>query len=363
MMFLNIKSLAVLSLLFILLPAHAYSITTIYTWKDSNGVSNYGDDPSNAPAGAKVAVFQSQPETRLANLNQSDSEDSQPSEVTQGLFAVELVKELGLKKNPSPQSAAKVLTEVRIAPPQGRWDLNQPMTPELTTRLRQLTVASTKGGWLGVPEDQALLAFDTSAAVLGLGIPGASPPNNESSDEERAANPSIPSPNEMPNPTPFYNPSEAIYTTFPILAAPPLVTFVTPFPDFYPYYYWYPVLGGFWAGSIYYSGYYVLNTHRFFHDHYGYNYNNRMIGPSPRTISGQIQGRIIKNQLQSPPRSIQTSAGSSRTIGGVQRLYSPVSYQVSHRPSIRSQNTQVSSPLINRSAVRSHASSHGRSVR
>jgi hypothetical protein len=375
-MFLKIKMPAVLSLLFVFLPALAYSNSTIYKWKDSNGVMNFGDDRASAPAGAKVTVFQSQTETSLPSYNQSDAEDPQPSEITQGQFAVELVKELGLKKNSSPRNAVKILEEVRIAPSLGRWGLNQPMTPELTLRLRQLTVASAREGWLGLPEDKVLLAFDTSAAILGLSIPGAGPPASESSSQEEPPSSSLPPPDQEPPPMPSYDSSEGIYSTYPILAAPPLVSFVTPLPDYYPYYYWYPVLGGFWAGGFYYSGYYVLNTNRYYHDHYGQNYyndhHNRVIGPSPSTISGQVHGRVIKNQIRSSQRPISNYSGSLRSVRSTQRISTPAQYQqrlsslvtpVFHNPSIRVQNSHFSAPSVNRSGGRTQASYHGRSGR
>ncbi|MHB8481450.1 MAG: DUF4124 domain-containing protein [Nitrospiria bacterium] len=378
-MFPNIKRFAVPSLLLIFLSASAYPMTPVYMWKDSNGVSNFGDDPAGAPAGAKVTVlpensnFQNVSETVLTNMETNGAQDPPPLAVTQGAFAVQLVKELGLRKDASPREAAGILSSVRIAPPLGRWFLSQPMTPELTARLRQLSVAAAKEGWIKIPENQALLAFDTSAAVLGLNISVSEPPPRESPyEEEPSVSPAAASPVETPpiqpnndispaeeeQSMPAENAPDVIYSAYPILAAPPLISFITPLPAFYPYYSWYPVSGGFWCNNYFYPGYYVLNTNQFFYNNFGYNYNDRrFIGLNPGAIGGQVQGRIINSQFQSLPQTRPNLSGL-RSMPGRRILNSPsipLRSSVNSGPrtgSIRSQNTYFSPRLMNKPAVR-----------
>ena len=45
------------------------------------------------------------------------------------------------------------------------------MSPELTVRLRKLTVAAADRGWITLTPEQGLLAFDTASALVGLTIP------------------------------------------------------------------------------------------------------------------------------------------------------------------------------------------------
>ena len=317
----------------------------------------------SAPAGARVSAF---PETVSTHGETDGARNAHPSAVTEGVFVVQLVKELGLRKGAVPRDAAKILSSVRIAPPLGRWLLDQPMTPELTARLRQLTVASANEGWIDIPENQALLAFDTSAAVLGLNIPTPDLPARETqteeesslSPEETPAPEAPPAPPDAPFPAeampimPAGDTAEIIYSTYPILAAPPFFTFMAPLPLFYSYYDWFPVSGGFWCSNRFYSGYYVLNGNRFFNNQSGYDNGHRWIGPSPRTISGQVQGRIINRQFQNYPQA-RTSWNPP-----------PISHRswvdpASRARSIRSQNPYFSSRSLNKPVVRSQPYSFG----
>ena len=61
--------------------------------------------------------------------------------------------------------------QVRIALRLGDWELGETMTSQLTTRLRTLTGSAAQMGWITVTPEQALLAFDTAAALLGVRIP------------------------------------------------------------------------------------------------------------------------------------------------------------------------------------------------
>lgn len=218
------------ALLFILISDPARSETAIYAWQDVNGVIAFSDNPSNAPNDAQVKVLSqdSQPqtvsETVSAQLVAPQLPEPSPRVVTQGEFAVQLVEELGLADQPTAEEAADLLTSIRISPRLGQWELNQPMSPELTVRLRKLTVAAAEMEWITLTPEQVLLAFDTASALLGLTIP-------------------VTAGLEGPSDSPY-----------PIAEAPPLVYVVTPPPDIYPYYLWTPVTGGFWWGNVLFPG-------------------------------------------------------------------------------------------------------------
>ncbi|WDT81860.1 MAG: hypothetical protein MPW14_09145 [Candidatus Manganitrophus sp.] len=66
--------------------------------------------------------------------------------MTQGAFAVQLVRELGLEEDADPEEAADLLTRIRVTPRLGRWELSAPITPALVSRLRTLTVSAAQRG-------------------------------------------------------------------------------------------------------------------------------------------------------------------------------------------------------------------------
>jgi uncharacterized membrane protein YgcG len=236
---------------------------TIYSWEDESGAVTFSDDPTRAPSDAQVKVWSSYsappttPEARPAETTASaaiqNTVETAPDEMTQdqesplvatqGEFAVELVAELGLGMEVGEEEAIDLLTRARIAPPLGEWEPDQPMTPELTVRLRTLTVAATQEGWLSLTPEQALLAFDTTAALLGVAIPA------------------TPAPESPENPD-----SD--------LDVPPLVYVTPPPPAVVSYYSWFPVAGGFWWYGTWFDGFFILTNfhshpfhhHRFFFD-------------------------------------------------------------------------------------------------
>ena len=134
-----------------------------------------------------------------------------------------------------------MLSGVRIAPRLGNWELNEVMTPELTTRLRTLTVSAAQRGWLTVTPEQALLAFDTAAALLGINIPiltGKSAP------------------------------------AAPLLSVqvPPLIYLSPPPAPVYSFYSWVPITGGFFWRGVNIHGFFALHglhlKGHFFNDHH-----------------------------------------------------------------------------------------------
>jgi hypothetical protein len=294
----------VLVLFSFLLLTPAYSSAEIYSWKDANGVRTYSNDASQAPADAHVMV-------RTANATSNAafepaSGDTAPPPIperplhvaTQGVFAMQLVRELGLEQSAQAEEAADLLTSVRIAPPRGEWLFDQPMTPELTGRLRQLTVAAATMGWLTLTPEQALLAFDTTAALLNVGIPA-------------------PTDQEMVSTAPY-----------PIAEMPPLLDFYAPVPIFFPYYIWTPVVGGFWWDNVWFSGFFVLNVNRFCSDRHYPGFRDRFGSLDPGHISHHVRGHIVDHQVRALPasrtvRSIQNGRLGARSAPAFNRAIHP----------------------------------------
>jgi len=302
--------LCILPAAFVLRPAS--STASIYSWRDSSGVTTYSNNPPTNSGNAQVAVRTTEPAplerlgpassgTMLANADQPQIPERSPYMATQAEFAVQLVKELGLGQPADASQAADVLTNLRIVPALGEWNFDQPMTPELTIRLRQLTVAAAGRGAITITPEQALLAFDTTAALLNVDIPA-------SNDQDTV--------------------SDAPY---PIADLPPLIDFSSPPPSFYPYYIWTPIAGGFWWVNAFFPGFYVLNVGLFcnhYADHYyGHSYYNpykhdgyhrdysgsraRFASIDPGHISHHVQGHIEDHALRSRPAYDAARATSS----------------------------------------------------
>ncbi|MDH3669749.1 MAG: DUF4124 domain-containing protein [Gammaproteobacteria bacterium] len=169
-------SVALFFALFAIAASPAYS--TIYVWKDANGVSNATDDPRRIPSGARVQTLSYDvvaPATKetLASVNESETwiptTDAKTSDhVAQGEFAVLLAAELGLGDGLRPQEAAEVLSDVLIAPRLGNWDLSAPMTQGLLDRLGNLTLAAARAGRIPIGLDEARFAFDSATALAGI---------------------------------------------------------------------------------------------------------------------------------------------------------------------------------------------------
>ncbi|SRR5579884_874158 len=233
-----IKSISAAVLLFSLWgPAQA----EIYTWKDQEGVLNATNRRENVPADVKAEVLPELPKTPLPRVPKSAPDRSQQADaelsaqaqalppatapeenqITQGMFAVQLVGEIGFGQDRSPQEAADLLTQIRVSPPLGRWKFDEPMTPNLVARLRTLTVSAAQRGAISIQPEEALLAFDTTAALLGVSIPASSP--SERSDSSSSSG---------------------------VLDAPPLVLINEPPPQILSSYVWIPVdQGFFWNGT------------------------------------------------------------------------------------------------------------------
>ncbi len=290
--------------LFLLVSAPAHSAMTIYSWQDASGVIAFSDNPANAPGDAQVEVLSE--DSGPQPVSETDSSETvaaqmpeRPSRVvTQGEFAIQLVKELGLGEDPTAEEAADLLTSVRISPRLGRWELDRPMTPELTARLRKLTVAAAEMGWITLTPAQVLLAFDTTAALLGLTIPVTT------------------SPEETPD------------SVYPIAEAPPLVSVEPPPLDIYPYYLWVPVTGGFWCNDFLFPGFFVLDVNLFFFNDPRFFSRNHLIVLDPSNIGRQFRSHIIDHHVKrspvvSNPERVHRPRSGVRSASDPNRILNP----------------------------------------
>jgi len=237
----------------------APALAELYSWRDAEGVLHATDRRDKVPEGVTPDVWPDLPPSPPAEAPQllpaEPKAETPPSktspsaaeveagEITQGRFAVQLVRELGLEEDATPEEAADLLTRIRVTPRLGRWKLAAPITPALVARLRTLTVSAAQRGAIRIEPEEALLAFDTTAALLNVAIPAAS----EADLSERSASSTI-------------------------LDAPPLVLISPPPPRIVSYYVWVPVEEGFYWSGARRGGFYVLhdahmdlhfNGHRF----------------------------------------------------------------------------------------------------
>lgn len=304
-MFSRLFLIPFLLLFLILISASASSATTVYTWQDASGVITFSDNPANAPGDVQVVVFSKDPTPQaLSDPNFAETSEAQSTEqsaqvVTQGEFAIQLVEELGLGEEPNAEEAADILTNVLIAPRYGQWELDQPMTSELTVRLRKLTVAAAETGRIGLTPEQVLIAFDTTAAMLGLPIPAPSAPEEA---------------------------SESPYT---INQAPPLVYMEPPPSDIYPYYVWSPVAGGFWWNHYQYPGFFVLNVNKFFFHHHGLHATHSHFSCEPFRIQHHFIGHIVDHHMTrfsgvpNPGRVQRPTVTGFRSVPASNRVLNP----------------------------------------
>ena len=253
--FLRFSVMTVLAIsLVVFIAGHANS--DVYTWKDKSGALVFSDDPTLAPESVKAEIWSvASSKQKVTIVRQTEEGLKSPSEiapsyeedehqvetpireVSQGAFVVQLTRELGLGQNLSPEAAAKTLSDIRISPPLGEWALNNAMTPTLTTRLRALTVSAPQMGWISITPEQALLAFDTAAALKGLTIPLTLETENRDASET-------------------------------VISVPPLVYISPPPLLIASSYAWIPVLNGFSFYGVTVHGYYALhgahlNAHHF----------------------------------------------------------------------------------------------------
>jgi len=278
--------------LFILISLPTRSTASVYSWQDVDGVITFTDDLSNAPSNIRIKVISE--ETRPQTVSTGSIEPAsapapkQPSRVaTEGEFVVELVEELGLSDNPSEEEAAGILTDILVAPRLGQWELDRPMSEDLTVRLRKLAVAAAESGRITLTPDEVLLAFDTTAALLGLTIPVAATPD------------------------------EAAESPYPLAETPPLVYVTSPPIDIYPYYTWVPVTGGFWWNGFLCSGFFVLDANRFHSGHRGFqgHHGTWDSGHIGRQFRNHIADRhFVKNPaFSNTGRVLRSPAHSGRT--------------------------------------------------
>jgi len=296
-MFSRVSFITLLITLFILLSSPAHSETTVYSWQDANGVLAFSDNLAKAPNDVQVKVLSqdSKPqtvfETGSAQTVAYQLPESSSRVVTQGEFAIQLVEELGLTDQSTAEEAADLLTSLRISPRLGQWELDQLMSPELTVRLRKLTVAAAERGWITLTPEQGLLAFDTTVALLGLTIPVTT------------------------------GPEETTDSPYSIAEAPPLVYVASPPPDVYPYYIWVPVAGGFWCNDFLFPGFFVLDVNLFFFDHQRVALDSGRIGRQFR--SHIVDHQVIRSPVLPDPGRVHRPRSGVRSASDPTRILNP----------------------------------------
>jgi Domain of unknown function (DUF4124) len=142
--------------------------SSVYSWRDKNGTMTFSDNPTLAPKGTAVEV--------RSYITPAVSDEARAVPIMQRVFAQRLATELGLGDNLTAEQAAATLAKVGIAPPLGRWHLHEPMTSSLIERLRTLTAGAAVAGRIALDPEQAVIAFDTTTALVGIKIHGAAAP-------------------------------------------------------------------------------------------------------------------------------------------------------------------------------------------
>ncbi len=146
----------------------AFADSSVYSWRDKNGTMTFSDNPTLAPKGAAVEV--------RSYITSAASGDGFATPIMQRAFAQRLAVELGLGDDLTAEQAAATLAKVGIAPGLGRWHLDEPMTTSLTERLRILTAGAAVAGRIALDPEQAVIAFDSTVALVGVKIRGAAAP-------------------------------------------------------------------------------------------------------------------------------------------------------------------------------------------
>lgn len=139
--------------------------SSVYSWRDKNGTMTFSDNPTLAPKGVAVEV--------RSYIAATPSGEALAAPIMQRAFAQRLAMELGLGNDLTAERAAATLAKLGIAPPLGRWHLDEPMTTSLTERLRTLTAGAAVVGKIALDPEQAVIAFDSAVALVGIKIRGA----------------------------------------------------------------------------------------------------------------------------------------------------------------------------------------------
>jgi hypothetical protein len=129
---------------------------------------NFSDNPTLAPKGAAVEV--------RSYITSAVTDERLAVPITQRAFAQRLAIELGLGDDLTAERAAATLAKVGIAPHFGRWHLDEPMTSSLIERLRTLTAGAAVADRIALDPEQAVIAFDSTVALVGIKIRGAAAP-------------------------------------------------------------------------------------------------------------------------------------------------------------------------------------------
>lgn len=223
-----------------------------------------------------------------------------PALVPEGDFAVKLAATLGLGTAADASAAQDALTAAGIAPKNG-WIASYPVTPDVLAELQESVSTAAENGKLSIPKPQALESVRLTTGAVGIAItPAAAVPTialDHPNDKQNAP---------APNPT--------VIDDYYMRNGPPVVTYVTPPGSFASQYVWTPI--GFYAGGIYFPGFFVLHD---FH----------------RNVEAQGRQTLISNHVldaasgaarvvdPAARTSAQWNAGSAGAAAGAAAIPSP----------------------------------------
>lgn len=163
--------------------------------------------------------------------------------VREGDFAVALQQALGVGTFADEIEAETRLGNLSIGPNNG-WIADYPVTPDILGEIEDSIGTSADAGQLPIGREEALKRLNAMSSQMGLAVA----PYTAGATYQGPMAESYPNPGFVNN---YY------YTE-----GPPIVTYYTPPPDYYPLYTWVPY--PFFASGFFFNGFFVLND---FHRH------------------------------------------------------------------------------------------------
>jgi len=223
--------------------------------------------------------------------------------IREGDFAVKLVAALNLGTTSDEAEAESILGSAGITPRNG-WIADYPVTPDILSEIQSAVGDAADSNKIGMGRDEALNAFQTAKADIGLEIrpymSGETHEINPGSDNYLGTN---------------------VISNYYYDQGPPIVTYYAPPPDYYYLYSWVPY--PFWWFDFWFPGFFILHDfHRVVHFHHRTGFvsnhfndfrNHRVFRIDPvdrfrgRTFAGigaPRRGRFISPGVRNGPSSI-----------------------------------------------------------
>ena len=159
--------------------------------------------------------------------------------VPEGQFALKLATALKLGTPNNEAQAEDMLTSAGIAPKNG-WIADYPMTPNVIGELQSTVTAAADAKKFPMGKDEALKAFQSLTAEVGVAV---SPGSDQYAESQPPTSSEYVPPEEINN---YYYDE-----------GPPVVTYYAPPWDYYYLYAWVPY--PFWCAGFFFPGFFVLN--------------------------------------------------------------------------------------------------------